>query len=237
MTVTFRCSCAARRGFSTTSRTRGTPSSFAHFAQRLAQPTQPTIHDVALPPLPTDPNADFRTTHFIPGKFSQILREEAWEASKLASPQQDLSPTETPLRVAKPHKPRSNDTPKPISKYHGRLASRIQSAIVDVIEDAGGGSLHPDLHRGNLEILHVVPSGSGKTYAVYYRNVEGSTLEEDQMDILVKMFEVPLRRMVMQRLQKGAVGFPNLEFKRETGQQERKEMEGIMERIERELAG
>ncbi|KAI8918609.1 hypothetical protein DFJ77DRAFT_438916 [Powellomyces hirtus] len=203
---------------------------FAEFAQKLAAAT-PRPVDTPVPQLPPsslDSDGVYKT-HFIPGKFGVIFQEEAMELQKQASSEEP-----TP-RLMKPHAPdkRNVEDLSPVTKRQGRLAMQIQAALSEIVE---AGDLHGKLKKENWEILHVEPSSSGKTCYIYFRNTSTSQMPRGDIDTLLKFYETPLRRLVAQRLRKSPAGwFPNLQFRRETYEDHRRQMETIMDTIQQEL--
>ncbi|KAJ3155782.1 hypothetical protein HDU86_004252 [Geranomyces michiganensis] len=223
----------------------GTPlPSFSQFAQSLAAagPTPST------PPLPengsdfssvSNGSNDVRKTHFIPGKFLDILREDA-------SAEPVIPSTRSASRsLARPHARdlRNLDPTENLTgprKKQGRLAEKIFAAVTDILhaksdEDAIFGSDLSSLADA-LEITSVLPSASGKTFYICFQMPAGGELSSREVDSILQMYEAPLRKLVGRRIRNApGAWFPSLKFLRDANPEKMRELEDLLDEVQREM--
>ncbi|KAJ3175598.1 hypothetical protein HDU87_006095 [Geranomyces variabilis] len=223
--------------------------SFAQFAQSLAAAGAPQPPP-STSPQRQDPEPDvssiaggshnIRETHFVPGKFLDILREDTSE-------QPATMPTAAARNLARSHAPdlRNLDPTESLTgprKKLGRLAEKIHAAVTDILfaktgEESLSGSDLPPLADA-IEITSVLPSASGKTFYICYRMTAGRTanLSSREIDALLQMYEIPLRKMAAQRVRNSSgAWFPSLKFMRDANAEKRREIEDLLDHVQREL--
>ncbi|KAJ3170694.1 hypothetical protein HDU88_008597 [Geranomyces variabilis] len=222
--------------------------SFAQFAQSLAAagvrppaPSSAPQQDIqADPGFIAGGSENIRQTHFIPGKFLDILREDTSE-------QPAAAPAAAARNLARSHAPdlRNLDPTENLTgprKKLGRLAEKIHAAVTDILfanpgdESLFGSDLSPLADA--IEVTSVLPSASGKTFYICFRVTGGGAtkLSSREIDSLLQMYEIPLRKMAAQRVRNASgAWFPSLKFLRDAHAEKRREIEDLLDQVQREM--
>ncbi|KAJ3189726.1 hypothetical protein HDU85_000010 [Gaertneriomyces sp. JEL0708] len=272
-----RCICKSSLPSAPTQHVRNShsnPPSFSDFAQLLAStrpcprsskapvahsdlPTTTNLSSAAaLQELvsftPVDDTRPISETHYIPGKYRQIVakeerlraRQEAEKASdtftvssiKKLTPSTKSIPAE--LKVLKSHAmdrradavdTSTTTTATTATKKPSRLAHRAVVVLRDIFDAPS-----PPLPSSSIEILSAHPSTTQNALMIYYRPLPDSPLPPPVIQEKLDRITLVLRNKLARELRRPR--FPSITFKRDTTVERQQHMDDLFDQMQRELA-
>ncbi|KAI8995917.1 hypothetical protein BC832DRAFT_595845 [Gaertneriomyces semiglobifer] len=201
---------------------------------------------------PVDDTLPISETHYIPGKYRQIVakeerqraRQEAEKASdpfRVSSIKKPTSSTKSfpaELKVLKSHavdrrtdavETSTTTTTTTATKKPSRLAHRAVVVLRDIFDAPS-----PPLPSSSIEILSAHPSTTQNALMIFYRPLPDSPLPPPVIQEKLDRITLVLRNKLARELRRPR--FPSITFKRDTTVERQQHMDDLFDRMQRELA-